>query len=435
MMTSCDVYAEGRSNRLTVPTVKGFSNYQVQLQSHHLIYIKKCSPKSPKSLANASLVRGKLQEPAAGTILDHPDGAVLVLPDTAHALTHGDALGLLGRVTSDGHAHDPLRAEASDEGIARPAGKQAALVDDHAGRGDDGDPEGLGRGDIRARAVLGDLPAVVVAALGHERPAVVGARLDQVELVAAHGAHLDLPEAALRVPVDAQRVAVAQRPDLRLHGALAGKGVAREGGAVVVQLDHLAQVGGHGLGRGHLVDLARRDPQRAVRAEEQAAGELEPARGPLRVAPDDLEAGQRAAPVGVQRQLGPRDRAARTAGASLGVADIHQTVVSVVGVQGDVVQTALAGVGDGGHTSDGARGLGGRVDETHVASSLVDEHALVGQEGERPWLGVGGDDCRREWLLASVQLLRWDGQSTSHQRQSVGDRKSEMHHVRGGLCF
>ena len=45
-------------------------------------------PKSPKILTNASLIRGKLQEPAASTILDHPDGAVLILSDTAHALTH-----------------------------------------------------------------------------------------------------------------------------------------------------------------------------------------------------------------------------------------------------------------------------------------------------------------------------------------------------------
>lgn len=120
-----------------------------------------------------------------------------------------------------------------------------------------------------------------MATFGHDRPAVVGARLDQVELVAAHGPHLDLPETPLGVPVNAKRVAVAERPNLRLDGTLAGERVAREGGAVLVQPDHLAEVAGHVLGRGHLIDLAGRDPQGAVGPEEQAAGELEAAPSPL----------------------------------------------------------------------------------------------------------------------------------------------------------
>ena len=53
---------------------------------------------------------------------------------------------------------------------------------------------------------------------------------------------------------------MAQRSDLRLDGALAGERVAREGGAVAVQLDYLAEVAGHGLGQCYLVDLAGRDP-------------------------------------------------------------------------------------------------------------------------------------------------------------------------------
>lgn len=110
------------------------------------------------------------------------------------------------------------------------------------------------------------------------------------------------------------------------------------------------------------------------------------------MAPDDLEAGQ-SAPAGAQRQLSPRDCATRAASAAFGVAEIHNTVIGVLGVQGDVVETALAAVGDGGHTGDGALGLGGRVDENQVASSLGDEDAVIGQEGDRPWLGMVGDGC------------------------------------------
>ena len=274
-----------------------------------------------------------------------------------------------------------------------------------------------------------DGSAVVVAALRDERPAVVGTRVNQVELVAAHRAHLDLPEAALSVEVDTERVAVAERPDLGLHGALAGKRVARVGGAVVVEPDDLAEVAGHGLGRSHLVDLARRDPQGAVHphlgAEEQPACELEPARGPLRVAPDDLEATERAG-VAAQGELGPGDCATGPARAALGVADVHDAVLGVLWVQGDVVETALTTVSDAGHTADCTRRLGDRVNDTEVASSLCDEDAVVGQEGDRPWFLMGGDDGRLEGLLASVQLLRrrWDGKSARRQCKSRRERNS-----------
>src|SRR5690606_41356588 len=61
------------------------------------------------------------------------------------------------------------------------------------------------------------------------------AALDQVELVAALRAHLDFPQPALRVEVDAQQVAVAQRPDLRGHAALVGEGIVGRHAAVVVE--------------------------------------------------------------------------------------------------------------------------------------------------------------------------------------------------------
>ena len=240
---------------------------------------------------DTSLIGGKLQEAAVGTILNNPNGAFLVLPDPAHAFTHRDTLCLLGRVSCNGNTDNGLRAETGDDGITLPAREQVTLVDDHAARRDNRNPESLWRCKLGAGAVLGNCPTIVVATLGNQRPPIVGTRLNEVKLVATHGTHFHLPKSALGVPVDTERVPVAERPDLGLDGALARKRVASKGGAVVVQLDHLTEVAGHGLRWRHLVDLARRNPQRAIGAEKQATGELESARGPLRVAPNHLEAG------------------------------------------------------------------------------------------------------------------------------------------------
>src|SRR5262245_31443905 len=131
-------------------------------------------PNLPDLLTNTKLVWSQLQQAAASPVLNDPDGAVLVLADAAHALAHGDALGLLGRVAGDGDADDGLRAQTRDDSVALEARKQIALVDDQPRGRDDGDPEGLGRREVRAGAVSRDRSAVVVLALRDERPAVVG---------------------------------------------------------------------------------------------------------------------------------------------------------------------------------------------------------------------------------------------------------------------
>ena len=85
--------------------------------------------------------------------------------------------------------------------------------------------------------------AVVVGAVGDERPAVVGARLQDVELVAAERAVLVLPQLA-RLGMERQplRTAVAGRVDLGQVSRLAGKRVVGRRGAVVAQPQHLAGV-------------------------------------------------------------------------------------------------------------------------------------------------------------------------------------------------
>jgi len=74
------------------------------------------------------LIRRQLQQMPVVAVLKDLDGAVLVLADAAHALAHAEPLGLLGGVAGNGDADDGLRAEARDNTVALPAGKQVALV-------------------------------------------------------------------------------------------------------------------------------------------------------------------------------------------------------------------------------------------------------------------------------------------------------------------
>src|SRR5690606_39962292 len=107
------------------------------------------------------------------------------------------------------------RDQPADEQPAAPRGERIARVPLRAGRRDDGVPvvDRL----LVARA-LGlrrlDRPARVLLAVRDERPAVILAGLDQVQLVAAARPVLDGPEPALQVERHRLEVAMAERPDL-----------------------------------------------------------------------------------------------------------------------------------------------------------------------------------------------------------------------------
>src|SRR3546814_2633816 len=76
---------------------------------------------------------------------------------------------------------------------------------------------------------------------------VVASGYEEVGFVAALRAQLHFPQPPLRIEIDAQQVAVAQRPDLRRHAALVGEGVVGRLAAVVVEAHQLAEVGLHVL--------------------------------------------------------------------------------------------------------------------------------------------------------------------------------------------
>src|SRR5687768_6429767 len=90
---------------------------------------------------------------------------------------------------------------------------------------------------------VADLGTTVVDAVGDDGPAVVRARLDQVELIAAARAVLGLVErAGHRMEREALRAAVAVGVDLRCHTLLTYEWVVARHAAVIVQAEDIAGV-------------------------------------------------------------------------------------------------------------------------------------------------------------------------------------------------
>ncbi len=90
------------------------------------------------------------------------------------------------------------------------------------------------------RAVIRDRLAIIMVAIRRLGIAIVKARLDQVHLIAALGAHFLFPQPPVLVERDAQQVAMAIGPGRRMK-AFGRQRIARCGRAVQVQAQHLAQ--------------------------------------------------------------------------------------------------------------------------------------------------------------------------------------------------
>ena len=86
---------------------------------------------------------------------------------------------------------------AADQRRALPLREHRAVVEHEIARRDDRRPVDHRLGQVRPRIRARDRHAVVVRRVGDERPAVVLAGLDQVQLVAASRAVLDFPQPAV----------------------------------------------------------------------------------------------------------------------------------------------------------------------------------------------------------------------------------------------
>ena len=198
----------------------------------------------------------------------------------------------------------------------------------------------------RNHELLGSEVARVDLAERHERPAIVAARYEPVQLVAAHGPDLGGPKlAGLGVPSEPLRVAVTVGVDLGFGAGAADERVVGRSRAVVAQAKHFAHVAAEIL-REHAVARVVRNIARVAIADRQVDHP---------VGTDLRAAGRRSRAPGVgdeyvldALELRPVEMAARerdrrvAAIALLDVRDEEQAVACEIGMQHDGVHAASA---------------------------------------------------------------------------------------------
>src|SRR5206468_4564206 len=111
---------------------------------------------------------------------------------------------------------DLAGAHRADEDVALPAWKAIAGVNGQARSCDRRNPRDERRLQAFSSGMFGNARTSIVAPVAHERPTVVAARQDDVDLVAAVRTVLAVPyHARLRMDDERQSVAMAERVDLR----------------------------------------------------------------------------------------------------------------------------------------------------------------------------------------------------------------------------
>lgn len=271
-------------------------------------------------------------------------------------------------------------------------------------------------GHAGGAAAAADLQAAVMAAKGDLGPAVIGARRDPVDLVAAARAMLAGPELPLPVEGQALRVAVAVGPD---HPAgAAGKGVAGRRRPVAGQPDDLAMQRVEILGRIEGAALADGQKDRAVTGLGQPAAEVAPAAAARRHLPDQPQIVQ---PVTLEPRRGNRGagplpalrlRETQQDGAGLGMVARHQ----------DVEKTALPAGKDRRHPGNrDPRAI--RTEAPQPSVALADHKAAAGQEGQAPgFVQPIGDPVDGQPAGAGRDLARGRRPGRQHQHKDHRDR-------------
>ena len=203
--------------------------------------------------------------------------------------------------------------------------------------------------------MIGNVAAVIMVAVGDARIAVIAAALDQVHLVAAARAHLDLPQPAVGGEGEAERVAVAELQIWAATPPWAAKGLSAGTLPSGLRRRTLPALDGHVLRRRELLALARADEEVAAVGREGEAVAVMAARrrtwAPAARSPGSPSI--RAAPL-FDRPAGRGPTAAPRVPpvAGLGEAQIDEAVVGEIGVEDDVAEPALAAIIDRRHAGD-----------------------------------------------------------------------------------
>src|SRR6202022_32164 len=107
-----------------------------------------------------------------------------------------------------------LRRQPTGDNAALPSRERRAAVQHRARWSYHGRPRPYRCLEFRPCRVIRNLRAGIVVTVAHERPAVVAPALDEIELIAAEGAHLERPEPAGLIECRREDVPVTVAPDV-----------------------------------------------------------------------------------------------------------------------------------------------------------------------------------------------------------------------------
>ena len=184
---------------------------------------------------------------------------------------------------------------------------------------------------------------------------------------------------------------MAVGPDFRIGARLADEWIVRRDAAIRRDAHDLAEIVVERLRHIAVGEMfAVGEEQIAVGALRDAAAEVVAARGRALLAVDHLDVGE----ARIVSRFKPRARQRRAAAVLErgGVGKIDGAVLREVAVERDIEQPALTGGEDLRHAGQRRRQFAVARHDAHAAGPLGDQHASVGQEGERPGMHQAAGD-------------------------------------------
>ena len=182
----------------------------------------------------------------------------------------------------------------------------------------------------------------VLAPVADHRPAEIGARCQDIDLVAAARPVLVHPDGAgLGMDRHALRVAMAVGENLGQHIVTADERIVVGQAAIGMQPEHAAGVVVELLGERPLAPIAMRDEQITVGIEHQPRAEMPAAAAEPVGAKDHLDITERSFAQPATRHRRPGTASRRLVG-EVGIAQIDQAVGREIRVQRHIEQPALA---------------------------------------------------------------------------------------------
>jgi hypothetical protein len=286
--------------------------------------------------------------------------------------------------------------------------------------------EGLGH--ARLRRALADLRAdAVVHAVGDDRPAVVHASADDVQLVAALRAVLVGPQrTGARMQGRALDVAIAEREDLGPRAGALRERVVGGHAPVVVQAQDLAGVVVEALRAVLLAAVAERHEEVTLAVEYQFRAEMAPAARFRLHSEDRLHLDE-----AIPREPRARNFGADARAVACRVREIDPAVLGESRVERDVEQSALAVFGDVWRQALQRPRLELAVvpDDAQASGPLGDEHPAIRQERDAPRVRQAGHDhhCAQLVQLGADRLRA----SRAGEREKEGGERRAQAQVSG----